>query len=440
MLFDMQHPPQLPVLSVTQLTQLIMETLEASFPEVCVSGEISNVSRPRSGHVYLDLKDEASLLHAVIWRSTHQRLRFELEDGQQVVCHGAIDVYPPHGKYQLVVRRIEPVGQGALQLAFRQLHESLKAEGMFDARHKRPLPEFPRRIAVVTSPTGAAIRDFLHVAARRWPAVEILIVPAQVQGDLAAGGIAAAVKTAGRMRPPPDVIVVTRGGGSLEDLWSFNEEIVVRAIFACDVPVVSGVGHEVDVTLSDLVADVRAPTPSAAAELILPSEDEVRDRLGHSKTRLSGLLRSRMATARQRVDALAARRVFRRPLDWLRDWAQHLDELDRRSRAAVESQVETARQRLAAAAGQLESLSPLAVLARGYSLTCRQSDGQVIRNWRETSPGEQIVTRLSQGTLISRVEEVSAGEQEQRESGSDQSLLNFAGDDRSRRAKRRGDA
>jgi len=400
------RPDDEPVLTVSQLSALVKETLEELFPSVGVTGEISNVRRPRSGHVYLDLKDEAAVLHAVIWRSTASRLRFDLEDGQQVVCHGAIDVYPPHGKYQLVIRRIEPAGEGALQLAFRQLHARLQAEGLFDRAHKSSLPSFPRRIAVVTSPTGAAIRDFLNVAARRWPGVDVLIIPARVQGEGAAAEIAGGIERANRLTRPPDVIVVTRGGGSLEDLWCFNEELLVRAIFASQIPVVSAVGHEVDVTLSDLVADLRAPTPSAAAELTLPDEADVRSQLKHFQTRLRTLLAAQARHARERLQAICRTRALSRPFDWLHNYAQRLDELEQRSQRAMRRQLETSRSSVAAAAAQLESLSPLAVLRRGYSLTMRAGDGQILRDAADTSQGDVIATRLMRGSLLSRVERI----------------------------------
>ena len=397
-----------PILTVGQLSLCVKETLEELFPSVWVTGELSNVRRPGSGHIYLDLKDESAVLHSVIWRSAAHRLRFDLEDGQQVLCQGSVDVYPPHGKYQLVIRRIEPVGEGALQLAFRQLHDRLGAEGLFDPQHKQPLPKYPRRIAVITSPTGAAIRDFLNIAARRWPAAEILIIPARVQGDGAAGEIARGIEQANGLSHPPDLAVVTRGGGSLEDLWSFNEELVARAIFASQIPVVSAVGHEVDVTLADLVADLRAPTPTAAAELSLPDEAELRLRIEQLQSRLSSRLVQRARQARERLDAIARNRVLRRPLDGLRDHAQHLDDLQQRGTAAIGRQHHDWQAALAALAGRLESLSPLGVLQRGYSLTTRKADGQVVRDTADVDSGDLIETRLAHGTLVSRVEGTQA--------------------------------
>src|SRR5688572_3892156 len=285
-LFSDPPQPSPKILSVSQLSLLIEGALESVFQSLWVSGEISEVTRPKSGHVYFTLRDETAQIRAVIWRTTASRLRFQLEEGQQVVCRGDIDVYPPRGTYQLVVQQVEPRGLGALQLALKQLQRRLEAEGLFDPTRKRPLPPFPRRVGFVTSPTGAAIRDFLQVAARRFHGVQILVIPARVQGEGAAAEIARAIAEANRLRPPLDVLVVGRGGGSPEDLWCFNDEQVVRAIFASQVPVVSAVGHEIDVTLSDLVADVRALTPSEAAERVIPSADELLLRLAQFQKRL----------------------------------------------------------------------------------------------------------------------------------------------------------
>src|SRR5438874_4088156 len=322
------------VLSVSQLSQLIEGTLESAFQSVWVSGEVSEVSRPHSGHVYFTLRDETAQLKAVIWRSVASRLRFQLEDGQQVICHGDLDVYPPRGTYQLVVRQVEPAGLGALQLAFKQLQERLAAEGLFDPARKRPLPMFPRRVGFVTSPSGAAIQDFLQVAARRFHGVEILVIPARVQGEGACEEIVRGIRLANQLRPPLDVLVVGRGGGSLEDLWCFNEEAVVRAIHASSIPVVSAVGHEIDVTLADLVADVRALTPSEAAERVIPSADELTSRLAVFRRRIVSMLRSRATAARRHVDQLARSRLLRNPRLLIYDRARRLDELDAHAKRA----------------------------------------------------------------------------------------------------------
>ena len=397
------------VLSVSQLTARVKETLESAFPSVWVSGEISNLARPQSGHVYLTLKDERAQLRAVMWRRAASRLRFALQDGLQVVCEGEIDVYAPRGSYQLVVRRVEPLGAGALQLALRRLHEKLAAEGLFDSQRKRELPPFPRRVAFVTSPTGAAIRDFLEVVRRRWRLTEIVVIPARVQGAGAAAEIVAGIRAANRLRQRPDVLVVGRGGGSLEDLWCFNEEIVVRAIFDSRIPVVSAVGHEIDVTLADLVADLRALTPSEAAERVVPSSDEVLGGLANLDHRLGRSLRGRIGEARSRLDAAAAHRVFRRPHERVHDLARWLDERQAQATRAVRQRLAHGHQCVAALAGKLDSLSPLAVLGRGYSLTVRARDGQLVQDAATLSVGEQITTRLAHGRTVSRVEQVDSG-------------------------------
>jgi exodeoxyribonuclease VII large subunit len=396
------------VLTVSQLTAIIKDTLENTFPHVWISGELSDISRPQSGHVYFTLKDAQAQVRGVMWRSVASRLRFDLEDGLDVICQGSIDVYPPRGSYQLVVRQIEPRGVGALQLALKRLQEKLGAEGLFDASHKKSLPRFPRRIAVVTSPTGAAIRDFVEVLRRRWRGVDVLIIPARVQGDGATEEIVEGIRTANRIKPTPDVLVVGRGGGSLEDLWCFNEEAVVRAIFASAVPVVSAIGHEIDVTLSDLVSDARALTPTEAAELVVPSGDELSDRLRQIRLRLVASLRARAAQARSRLDALAQRRVLRRPEERLHELSRRVDELELRAAQAIRGYGGRSRERLAGLSSRLEALSPLSVLARGYSLTERARDGQIVRDAAQLSVGERVLLRFAQGRAIGIVEDVSA--------------------------------
>jgi exodeoxyribonuclease VII large subunit len=392
--------------TVSELTAAIKDLLETAFPVVWVAGEVSNFSRPRSGHCYLTLKDEGAQIPAVLWRTAAARVPFELHDGLEVVCGGTLSLYPPHGKYQLVIEAIQPKGIGALELALRQLRDKLAREGLFDPARKRSLPKFARRIAVITSPTGAAIRDFLEVLRRRWRGTDVLIVPVRVQGDGAAREIAAAIEAVNRIRTPIDCIVVTRGGGSLEDLWAFNEEIVCRAIYASRLPVVSAVGHEIDVTLSDLVADVRALTPSEAAERVAPAVDEVAAQLGHLHSRLSGAVRARAAWGRSRLESLARQRAFRCPLDRLRELSRRLDELGVRSDRAIRGQFRSSRRAAEAAAARLAALSPLAILARGYSLTERAADGQMVREAAELAPGDELRTRFARGQAISRVERV----------------------------------
>lgn len=396
------------ILSVGELTEQLKELVETGFPSVWVSGEISNCSRPQSGHYYFTLKDDQAQIRAVVWRSTASRLRFDLEDGLEVVCQGGLEIYGPRGTYQLVVRQVEPKGMGALELALRKLRERLAAEGLFAPERKRPLPRFPRRVAVITSPTGAAIRDFLEVLARRWRGVDVLVVPVRVQGDGAGREIANAIALVNRFPQPVDCLIVTRGGGSLEDLWSFNEEIVVRAIYASKVPVVSAVGHEIDVTLSDLVADVRALTPSEAAERIAPAADEIRAQLARQRQRLAGALRNRARSARGRLDMLSTRRALRKPFDRVHELAQRLDESQGRALRAIKQRLTAIQRQLAGDAARLDSLSPLAVLARGYSVTQRAGQKVPVRNAGELTPGDLLVTRFQHGRATSRVESVDA--------------------------------
>jgi exodeoxyribonuclease VII large subunit len=393
-------------MSVWELTAQVKDLVEAAFPAVWVMGEISNYSRPQSGHVYLTLKDDRAQLKAAMWRPVASRVRFEMQDGLEVICQGRLEVYAPRGTYQLIIEQIEPKGMGALDLALRQLREKLAREGLFDPARKRPLPSFVRQIAVVTSPTGAAIRDFLQVLGRRWRGADVLIAPVRVQGEGAAEEIAAAIRMLNQLSQPIDCLVVTRGGGSLEDLWSFNEEVVVRAIAASRIPVISAVGHEIDVTLSDLAADVRALTPSEAAELVAPAAEDIISELKQIQKRMSTALRTRAMTARSRLDSIQRHRIFRRPFQHVYDLARQVDDFSGRTNRAIRHRMQISRQRTETLAGRLESLSPLAVLARGYSITERVSDGRIVRDASELSNGEQIATRFAKGKATSRVEKV----------------------------------
>ena len=393
-------------LTVTQLTSQIKGVVEDNFSEVWVAGEISNFSRPQSGHCYLTLKDDNAQLRAVIWRGTASRLKFDVHDGLEVVCRGRLDVYPPRGSYQLVIEQLQPQGIGALELALRKLREKLGREGLFDPESKRPLPAFPKRIGVVTSPTGAAIRDFLEVLRRRWQGVEVLIFPVRVQGEGAADEIAKAIRKANKLVPALDVLVVGRGGGSLEDLWSFNEEAVVRAIAASRVPTVSAVGHEIDVTLSDLAADVRALTPSEAAERVVPSAQEVSESMRGLRERLQNALISRTTNLRSRIDAIASRPTFARPLDGVHQLSRQTDELATRLQGAIKVQLRDQQNRLATISGKLDTLSPLGVLGRGYSLTHDHASGRLLTKITQVKPGQQISTRLAQGSILSTVDQV----------------------------------
>ncbi len=389
-------------LTVSELTALIKENLEAAFPDVYVAGEVSQFTRASSGHVYLTLKDEGAVLRAVMWRGTAQKLRFALEEGLEVIARGSIDVYAPRGSYQLIVSWMEPRGLGALQLAFRQLRERLEKEGLFATEQKKPLPPFPRRIAVVTSPTGAAVRDVINVVRRRCPSVEVYVYPTRVQGEGAASEVAAAIERLNQALPQLDLMIVGRGGGSLEDLWAFNEEIVARAIFRSRIPVISAVGHEVDFSISDFVADVRAATPTEAAELAVPDRQELAGRLRHLRRRLALVLHSTITRARQRLSATVSRYAFRHPEVAILDRAQRADDMLERAKSACSTRLRLLRETLVGTGRRLEALSPLKVLQRGYSVTFGP-DGSLLRSVDGLRPGDTMTTRVHRGRISSEV-------------------------------------
>jgi exodeoxyribonuclease VII large subunit len=397
-------------LTVAQLTAQIKNALEGEFPSVWVAGEISNYSRPSSGHSYFTLKDDQAQIRAVIWKSTTSRLKIDLTDGLDVICHGHVDVYAPRGSYQLVIDQLQPKGVGALELALRKLREKLAAEGLFDPAKKRKLPAFPRRLAFVTSPTGAAVHDFLQVLRRRWRGVDVLIIPARVQGDGAAQEIVAGIRLANRLTPRPDVLVVGRGGGSLEDLWAFNEEPVVRAIAASRIPTVSAVGHEIDVTLSDLAADVRALTPSEAAERVVPASEEISARMRAYQQRLRHAAHRRVMLLRTRFDGVANQRPFRRPFELVHERSRRLDELSTCGSESMRRMLRNYAGELATLAGKIESLSPLAVLSRGYTITQDARSRIAVRSANQLRVGQSVVTRFATGEAISTVELINPEE------------------------------
>jgi exodeoxyribonuclease VII large subunit len=420
------------VLSVSQLTNQIKARLESTFSSVWVCGEVCDFKIPTSGHWYLSLRDkvdeQAAVLNAVMWASSNRRARFEPKNGMEVFARGQVTYYPPQGRLQMVVERLEPKGLGAKELALQQLKDKLLHKGYFAPQRKRRLPKFPRRIGLVTSPTGAAVRDILEVVGRRWRAAEVWICPVRVQGETAATEITASLALLNRLAAV-DVVILGRGGGSAEDLSAFNEERVADAIFRSRVPVVSAVGHEIDVTIADLVADVRALTPSEAAELVVPDGGELLKGLADTQVRLGQLLWGRLDLARQRLSRLGDCRVFRRPLDRVHDLQQRLDALDERLQRAGKRcfdlhqrldalderlqragkrRLERLHQALEGAAGRLQSLSPLNVLGRGYSLTRRADDRQVIRSSGQVRPGDVLETTVQHGKITSRAEEIAA--------------------------------
>ena len=368
-----------------------------------LAAEIGNLNRSASGHVYLTLKDATSQVSAVLWRSTLERLGMDLREGMAVLVQGRIDVYGPRGTYQVIINRIEQQGLGALQAAFRRLHAKLDKEGLFAAERKKSLPQFPTRIGFVTSPSGAAIHDFTQVLKRRWPGASVLIIPSRVQGEGAANEIAEGIRVAAQIRPTLDVLVVGRGGGSLEDLWCFNEEVVVRALVACPLPTISAVGHEIDVTLSDLAADVRALTPSEAAERVAPSRVEIADVLLGIRQRIDTLMMHRISQAEMRLRSVISRPVFASPERSLETPMQRLDDLHEALDNAIDANIQTRAERLERLSSVLDAISPLKTLARGYSVTMDTNTGLVISSAKQLRIGQEIQTILNDGKFVSQV-------------------------------------
>jgi exodeoxyribonuclease VII large subunit len=443
--------PDRDIYSVSRLNREVRRLLEQGFSRIWLEGELSNVARPSSGHLYFSLKDAGAQVRAAMFRNRNRALPFSPEDGMQVLVRGKLSLYEPRGDYQLIVEHMEEAGDGLLQRAFEALKQKLSAEGLFDEAHKRPLPVLPERIGVITSASGAAIRDVLTVLGRRFPAIPVRIYPVPVQGREAAGEIAGALELASR-RGDCDVLILTRGGGSLEDLWPFNEENVARAIHACEIPVISAVGHEIDFTIADFVADRRAATPSAAAELVSPDQQEWLQHIGHLASRLQARFRESLNGRQQAVNWLAKHLQQLHPGQTLRQQAQRLDELERRSRASLQATLQsrqaslaslhgrlrlqspagriaelqlrwqasarrlghamqtllTARQQaLAVNSRALNAISPLATLERGYAIVSR-TDGGILRHAGEVKSGEQVTARLGKGQLLCTVDEVNA--------------------------------
>ncbi len=398
------------VYSVSELTRVIKELLEGDprLARVYVKGEISNFKHHSSGHMYFTLKDERSRLKCVMFRARNQELRFRPEDGLTVVAGGTIGVYEVSGEYQLYVEELFPAGLGALWLAFEQLKQKLAAEGLFSPERKRPLPRMPRAVGVVTSPTGAAIRDILSVLRRRWPGVRVVLAPALVQGEGSAESVVAAIQRLNRFGEV-DVLIVGRGGGSIEELWTFNDERVARAIAASNIPVISAVGHETDVTIADFVADRRAPTPSAAAEMAVPDRAALREQVLALQQRGLLAIRKRLQAARQRLAYVQRSSALNRPFAQLNRYRQQVDELMHRAQLACRHTLDRRRRDLQALAGKLDSLSPLATMARGYAICRDPNSGAVIRSVQEVRTGQTVGVLLQDGELLCRVQRRHGG-------------------------------
>lgn len=390
-------------LTVSALVELIRDVVESNFVTVTVEGEISNLGMPASGHWYFTLKDSRAQLRAVMFRGRNRLLAERPRDGQRVVCRGTVTVYSARGEVQLVVEELVPAGIGDLQRAFEALKIKLDAEGLFAMARKRPLPEFPLTIGVVTSATGAAIHDILHVLRRRSAGLRLLLCPVRVQGEGAAAEIVEAIALLNR-EASSDVLIVGRGGGSIEDLWAFNEETVARAISGSTIPVISAVGHEVDVTIADLVADVRAPTPSAAAEMVAKSRLELEAHLDHLLVRLQSCLRQSLRLLGERLDRHDARLLASARAFSARQ--QPVAELQARLIRSMQALLRQHADRLAGNAGRLEALSPLGQLARGYAIVSRVRDGNGLGSVRSLRVGEALWVRLSDGQLRTCIEEI----------------------------------
>lgn len=447
------QPPTRKTISVSELARRAKALLEDGIGKVWVEGEISNLSRPGSGHIYFSLKDESAQLRCAWFRGRQRGPAINLKNGDQMLALGQVSIYEARGDFQLIVEQLEPAGEGELRRRFEALKKQLLAEGLFAEARKQPIPELPRRIGIVTSPTGAAVRDILTVLGRRFPAIPVIIYPTQVQGDFAAPQIVAAIELA-TARDECDVLIVARGGGSLEDLWPFNEESVARAIADCPIPVVSAVGHEVDVTIADFVADMRAPTPSGAAELVAPDQAEWRRRLTTLATRLATRGRRSLEARFQTVDWLGRRLLqgspaatVRRQRDWLRNLRQVLSgairhdlasrrlslqdartallqrspalglqrsvsrmaALQQRLETAGDNALQRATQRLRLSARALDSVSPLATLDRGYAIVTDAKSGRVLTDASAVKPGTGISARLASGSLEATVTQTEGG-------------------------------
>lgn len=438
------------ILSVSRLTSLLRDVLEENFSHVWVEGELSNLSQPASGHLYFTLKDNGAMLRCVMFRSSARLLRFRLDEGMALVVRGRLSVYEQRGEYQLICEYVEPRGAGALQLAFMQLKERLAAEGLFNEDHKRPLPAVPQRVGVVTSASGAAIHDILHVLGRRCAALDVVLYPVRVQGEGAGVEIAGAIDELNRLQAA-DVLIVGRGGGSLEDLWAFNDEAVARAVYRSRIPVISAVGHETDWTICDFVADLRAPTPSAAAELVCASSEELQQRLESLQHRLQQAVRGNLVLLQRRLDGL--HRALHDPSNVLGHLGQRVDDLSERldnglrnllarrrellarqeqqlagrhpsvRMASLRQQLiflsERAERRVVSlldrlgreqgeATARLDTLSPLQTLSRGYAVVETAAHGELVRAAAQLAPGQQLRLRLARGRALCRVEQTSA--------------------------------
>ncbi|MDE0636518.1 MAG: exodeoxyribonuclease VII large subunit [Candidatus Poribacteria bacterium] len=402
---QLELPMPRTIFSVTQITKTLSRIIEQQplLQNVWIKGQVSNLSRPASGHIYFTLKDENSNIRSVAFRSSASRLQFVPRDGDEVLVQGRINIYAASSEYQIIVNAVEPLGIGALQRAFEELKQNLADEGLFDAAHKKPLPMFPKKIGVITSETGAALQDIQQQLQKRYPLAELLLYPTLVQGEYAASQIAHAVEAMNN-RTDIDVLIVGRGGGSLEDLWAFNEEIVARAVFDSKIPVVSAVGHETDFTISDMVADHRSPTPSAAVEHIVPDQQELLAQLQGFRERLNRLILHRLEAQHNELDTLESGLSPSKQKDTIYQLSQSIDGLEAAYKKAINDRLKIESNQLQSLAARLNGLSPLATLKRGYSI-CRTSSGDVVTASDQINVGERLDVQLSEGNLVCTVDE-----------------------------------
>lgn len=396
------------IYTVSELTKYVRVIIEDSFPAVWIEGEISNFVLHSSGHMYFSLRDAGAVLKCAMFARSNAKLKFRPKDGMKVICFGKISVYEARGDYQLIAEEIEPKGIGALQLQFQQLKEKLQKEGLFDPTHKVKIPFLPTRIGIVTSPTGAAIRDILNIARRRFSNVEIIINPVKVQGDSAKDEIAKAIREFNKLKNI-DVMIVTRGGGSLEDLWPFNEEIVARAIYESAIPVISAVGHEIDYTISDFVADFRAPTPSAAAELVIPKKEDLVGLINTATTRLNNALAGKVNSLAERLKAVKDSYILRQPLNLITQYEQMIDNLRKDMKIRIDHLVKMRGENFNLINSKLEAFNPLAILKRGYSVSVKLPERIILKDIKSIKVGDMVETKLGNGKFRSKVEDIENG-------------------------------
>jgi len=388
------------IYTVSALTREVKELLEMSFPRLWVEGEISNLKFHSSGHIYFTLKDESAQIACAMWRSRANQLIFRPGDGMQVLVEGELQVYERGGTYQLIVQQIQPAGVGALQMAFEQLKKKLHAEGLFDEQYKKPLPLYPEKIGIITSPTGAAIRDIVSVGSRRFPCIEIILSPVRVQGEGAAEEIVHAIKNMNEYGEV-EVIILGRGGGSMEDLWAFNEESVARAIFDSEIPIVSAVGHEIDFSISDFVADRRAPTPSAAAELVVKDRAELLGVTNYYQERLNNGMKKLIREYQEKITSYSSSYAFRKPEDFIFQKIQRVDDLQKFISMSLSHLIKLKTQNLRRVKEQINALNPQAILGRGYSICSKE--GEIVKSVDQLELQDIVDIKLAQGQFSSQV-------------------------------------